>query len=153
LRAIDPDAWRSRVAFLPQRPYLAPRAEVRHAIHFLAPDATDDSIRRALDRVGLTTALETRIETLSTGQRQRVALARLLCRNAELYVLDEPDANLDRAGITLAAGIVRELAKTKMVVLAAHTQELLEAADRVVVLEGGRVVRDEARVARALALP
>jgi ABC-type multidrug transport system fused ATPase/permease subunit len=142
---IDADDWRRRVAFLPQRPYFPPRADVRRAIRFLAHDASDDKIQKVLDRLELRVGLHVRVETLSVGQRQRVALARALCRDAAIYVLDEPDANLDRAGIGLVAGIVRELASTKMIVVAAHTQELLEAADRIVVLEHGRVVRDEFR--------
>ncbi len=142
----DVDDWRSRIAFLPQRPYFPPRTDVRRAVRFLAPDASDAMIRSALGRVGLHgVALDARVEALSVGERQRVALARVLCRDAALYILDEPDANLDRAGIALVADLVRELAATKMIVIAAHTPELLEAADQIVVLERGRVVRDEVR--------
>ncbi len=148
LDEVDADAWRSRLAFLPQRPYLPPRANVRDAIQWLAPEADDARILCALDRVGLAPSLrrvasnplDVRADSLSVGERQRVALARLLCRDAELVVLDEPDANLDRAGIALVAGVLRELARTRMVVFAAHTPELLDIAERVVTLDGGRVV-------------
>ncbi|MGA7123417.1 MAG: ABC transporter ATP-binding protein [Polyangiaceae bacterium] len=146
LEDIDLEDWRGQIAFLPQRPYFPPRVDVRRAIRFLAPDASEERMKSALERVGLHGAsLDSTVETLSVGQRQRVALARVLCRDASLYVLDEPDANLDRAGILLVASLVRELATTKMVVLAAHTPELLDAADRIVILERGRVVRDEVR--------
>ena len=74
------------------------------------------------------------------GQRQRVALARLLCRDAELFLLDEPDANLDRAGIALVTELLRELSGRAMVAFAAHTPDLLAGADRVVTLDAGRVV-------------
>ena len=84
--------------------------------------------------------LDVRVDSLSIGERQRVALARLLCRDASLFLLDEPDANLDRAGIVLVAELIRELAGRGMVAFAAHTPELLEIADRVVVLKDGRVV-------------
>jgi ATP-binding cassette, subfamily C, bacterial CydD len=145
---VDLDAWRRNIAFLPQRPYLPPRADVRRAISWLAPDTTDDSILRALDRVGLLSALRrggadplsVRVDALSVGERQRVALARLLCRDAPIYVLDEPDANLDRAGIALVAHVIRELGQKGRVVFAAHTPELLAVADVVVTLDGGRVV-------------
>jgi ABC-type multidrug transport system fused ATPase/permease subunit len=154
LREIDADAWTACVAFLTQRPYLPPRSDVRAAVHFLAPDAADERIERALDRVGLLEFLRTvaehplavRVDTLSVGQRQRVALARLLCQDASLVLLDEPDANLDRAGIALVAELVRELAGKRMVAVAAHSAELLEVADRVVELKNGRVIRDEPRV-------
>jgi ATP-binding cassette, subfamily C, bacterial CydD len=143
----DTDSWRKNVAFLPQRPYLPPRSSVRRAVRWLAPEVTDDRILRELDHVGLLASLarsgseplEVRVDTLSAGERQRVALARVLCRDAPLLVLDEPDANLDRSGIAVVAGIVRDLARERMVVFAAHSPELLEAAGRVVHLERGRV--------------
>jgi ABC-type transport system involved in cytochrome bd biosynthesis fused ATPase/permease subunit len=150
---LDVDDWRRTIAFLPQRPYLPPRADVRAAVRWLAPDADDARILRSLDRVGLlaslhresSKALDARVDSLSVGQRQRVALARLLCRDASLFLLDEPDANLDRGGIALVADILRELAGRGLVVFVAHTPELLEVADRVVTLQGGRVLRDESR--------
>jgi ABC-type multidrug transport system fused ATPase/permease subunit len=150
---LDAESWRARIAFLAQRPYLPQRSTVRGAVRLLAPGATDRRILEALDRVGLLPALRRMgseplavpIDTLSTGLRQRVALARLLCRDAELFLLDEPDANMDRAGIALVANIVRELAVKRFVVLAAHTPDLLEVADRVITLDAGRMVRDECR--------
>jgi ABC-type multidrug transport system fused ATPase/permease subunit len=148
LAELDGEAWRGRIAFLPQRPYLPPRSDVRRAVRWLAPDADDARIRAALERVGLLPALarltddplSAPVDSLSVGQRQRVALARMLCRGADLFILDEPDANLDRAGIALVADLARELAQNGMVVLAAHTAELLQVADKVVMLEDGRVV-------------
>ena len=158
LAEVDADVWRARIAFLPQRPYLPPRSDVRAAIRLLAPHASDTRILDALDRVGVLPALlrvgpdplAIGVDSLSVGQRQRIALARMLCRDAVLFLLDEPDANLDRAGIALVVDIVRELSRQRMVMLAAHTPELLALADRVVTLDGGRVVRDEA--ARPLAM-
>jgi ABC-type bacteriocin/lantibiotic exporter with double-glycine peptidase domain len=149
---LDPEAWRARIAFLPQRPYLPQRSDVRSAIHLLAPRASETRILAALDRVGILPALRRAgpdplavgVDSLSVGQRQRIALARMLCRDAVLFLLDEPDANLDRAGIALVVDIVRELSRQRTVMLAAHTPELLALADRVVTLDGGRVVRDEA---------
>jgi ABC-type transport system involved in cytochrome bd biosynthesis fused ATPase/permease subunit len=84
--------------------------------------------------------LDVLVDTLSAGQRQRVALARFLCRDASLFVLDEPDANLDRAGVTLVAELLLELKTRGIVVFAAHAEELLRVADTVVALDGGRVV-------------
>jgi ABC-type transport system involved in cytochrome bd biosynthesis fused ATPase/permease subunit len=154
LHETDADSWRAGVAFLAQRPYLPPRSNVREAVCFLVPEATDAKIHEALDRVGLLTSmgsavrdpLAVRVDTLSVGQRQRVALARLLCQDARLVLLDEPDANLDRAGTAMVAAVIRDLARTSMVALAAHSADLLEVADRVVLLDDGRVVRDDANV-------
>ncbi len=57
-------------------------------------------------------------------------------------VLDEPDANLDRAGIALVVEIIRDLAKDRRILVAAHTPELLAAAERVVILHEGCVVTE-----------
>jgi ABC-type multidrug transport system fused ATPase/permease subunit len=147
----DGDAWRARAAFLPQRPYMPLQADVRRAIRWLAPAAPDARMRNALDRVGLLDALErsgsdplgVRMESLSVGQRQRVALARTLCSGASLYLFDEPDANLDRAGIAMVAALVRDLARDATVIFAAHTPDLVSAASGVIRLEGGRIVPQE----------
>ncbi len=152
LEALDPETWRGRTALLSQRPYLPPRVDIRRAVRWPASEASDARILGALDRVGLLPALQRRaqgrggdplavgVDALSVGQRQRVALARLLCRDADLFLLDEPDANLDAAGIALVASLVRELGARGMVAFAAHTPELLRAADRVVALDAGRVL-------------
>jgi ABC-type multidrug transport system fused ATPase/permease subunit len=164
LEKIDIDAWRQRVAFMPQRPYLPWRSDVRQAVSWLAPGSSDERIVRALDRVGLSTSvrrggsdpLTVKVDTLSVGERQRVALARMLCRDAGLFVLDEPDANLDRAGIAMVAGVLRDLGRRCTVIVAAHTPELVSVADRLISLEGGRVVDDPAwttRVDRRTARP
>jgi ABC-type multidrug transport system fused ATPase/permease subunit len=148
LAQVDADAWRRQVAFMPQRPYLPPRSDVAQAVRWLAPGADDQRVLRALDRVGILPSLQrggrdplkVRVDTLSVGERQRIALARLLSRDASLFVLDEPDANLDRAGIALVADVLRELAREHGVIFAAHTPELLGVAAHVVTLEGGHVV-------------
>ncbi len=147
LADLEADAWRARVAFLPQRPYLPPRADVRSAVGWPLAGASEERIVAALDRVGLLPVLRragsdplaVRVDSLSVGERQRVALARMLCRDASLFLLDEPDANLDRAGIVLVAELLRELGGRGMVAFAAHTPELLAVAGRVVVLDQGRV--------------
>jgi ABC-type transport system involved in cytochrome bd biosynthesis fused ATPase/permease subunit len=82
-----------------------------------------------------------------------VAIARVLAYPAGLYLLDEPDANLDRAGIERLAEILRELSKRATVIVAAHTPEIIAIADHVVVLEHGRVVREEHRRAPVTEAP
>jgi ABC-type multidrug transport system fused ATPase/permease subunit len=138
LDALDASAWRRAVAYLPQRPYLRDDDTVRDAIRFLVPDASDDAIRRELDRVALLEALDrrhaddplsARVGALSAGQRQRLALARVLCRKAPIVLFDEPDANLDADGIALVARLVRELARDRMVAVAAHSDGFAAVAD------------------------
>jgi len=149
LEGVDADVWRRRIAFMPQRPYFPWRSDVREAVRWLAP-ASDDRIIQSLHRAGVFGSLRrggrdplsVKVDTLSIGERQRIALARMLCRDAALFVLDEPDANLDRAGISAVAGVLRDLAREHIVVIAAHTPDLLAVADRVVTLEAGCVVQD-----------
>ncbi|HVJ93460.1 MAG TPA: ATP-binding cassette domain-containing protein [Labilithrix sp.] len=145
LADFDPREWRTKIAYLSQRPFLPNTASLREAIRFLAPTATDGEMARALSRVGLWdrlteeskhAPLDILVGSLSAGQRQRVAMARVLVQEAEVVLLDEPDANLDRAGVKLLGGILRELATTSMVVFIAHDEDLLAAADHVVRLGG-----------------
>jgi ABC-type multidrug transport system fused ATPase/permease subunit len=156
LEEADGDRWRAHVAFLPQRPFLPPRATVAEAVRWLDARIEDGRIRRELDRVGMLgalardrrDALTVPVSTLSVGERQRIALARLLCSDASLFVLDEPDANLDPAGIGVVTDVIRSLANDRMIVLAAHTPELLRAASQTLILDAGRVVsRDSALLA------
>ncbi len=139
LSSLDLSAWRRSLAYLPQRPYLSDQATVRQAIRLVAPYATDDAVLAALRRVellpvlaarGSASPLSVRVGTLSAGQKQRLALARVLSVNASVLILDEPDANLDRSGLDLVARIVRE--QKGMVALAVHAPELVALGDVVV---------------------
>ncbi len=129
LREADVVGLRARAVLLPQRPYVGePHTTVRGSFA-LAGEALDDAVMVAsLERVGLrdVARLDRRIGELSVGQRQRLALARVLVADADLVLLDEPDANLDREGVALVRDLVVELsAKGRRVAVAAHGTELL----------------------------
>ncbi|WP_394837839.1 ATP-binding cassette domain-containing protein [Pendulispora rubella] len=150
LAELDLDAWRKSVAYVAQRPFLPARGSVREAFAIVSPDAVDAVIERALARVGLLEVLVRRqpeqpltvdVGALSVGERQRLALARVLANDKPLVLLDEPDANLDKAGVEMLAKLVHELSSEgRMVGIAAHTDEIIRLGDRVVVLDRGRVV-------------
>lgn len=143
LRDFDRSAWRKRIGYLPQRPHLAQRWTISLAMSFTTPDLDEPSMEKALRRVGVWDrigSLSTKVGTLSAGERQRVALARVLARDVQIFFLDEPDANLDVAGISMVGEIVRELAQRgALVVFAAHTPELLQAADVLLTVNEGRI--------------
>lgn len=133
LSLLDPLALRRNVGYLPQRSHLGPPyATVREAMNLLG-DVSDASIRAALADVDVLAVLEGRgvdpldvaVGELSTGQRQRLALARLLAGGGEVLLLDEPDANLDASGVQRLGKLVAKLvASGKMVAVAAHGTEL-----------------------------
>ncbi len=97
--------------------------------------AIDDEIERM--PMGYHTLIGDMGSTLSGGQKQRVILARALCRTPDLLFLDEATSHLDGANEKLVNDAVRALGLTKIIV--AHRAETIASADRVLVLEGGRV--------------
>jgi ATP-binding cassette subfamily C protein CydD len=147
LRDLDLAVFRRSVAYLAQRPFLPDRMTVSQAIFLIAPDAAPDAIEATLTRLALWPVLVRRAErapldvklgALSAGEKQRVAIARVLLRDAPLLLLDEPDANLDAEGVALVGDVLREESRKRMVVFAAHDPLLLARADRLVSFEGGR---------------
>jgi len=106
-------------------------------------DGAEQRVARALDRLAVPARLvDQRASTLSQGQRRRVALAALVVRRPDLWLMDEPHAGLDQAGRDLVDGLVAEaVAAGGTVVVSSHELERVAAlSPRVVTLAGGRVV-------------
>jgi thiol reductant ABC exporter CydD subunit len=142
MAAMDLDAWRAQVAWVPQRPHLFARS-IAENIRIARPDATDDEVGAAIAAAGLEevvarlpmgpeTVLGHEGAGLSVGERQRVALARAFVRDAPLLLLDEPTANLDGRTEENVLGAVRRLTAGRTVLMVAHRPSLLTLADRVV---------------------
>jgi ATP-binding cassette subfamily B protein len=121
----------------------APRVEDRTAIEKAAIEGDADSILRELPK-GYDTQLGRWFggEQLSIGQWQRVALARAFMRQSGLLVLDEPTAALDAESEARIFDRFRELARGRTAILVTHRFSTVRMADRIVVLEEGRVVED-----------
>jgi thiol reductant ABC exporter CydD subunit len=145
----DPAAWRSQVAWVPQRPTLF-RGSIADNIRLGDAAADDSRVRAAAVSAGadafirgLPAGYETVVgdggRTLSTGQRRRIALARAFLRDASLVVLDEPTADLDPASAGLVRDAVERLRGGRTVLLIAHEEGLVGHADRAVKLVGGRI--------------
>jgi ABC-type multidrug transport system fused ATPase/permease subunit len=147
LADLDRHALGAEVAFLSQEAALPETSTVASAMAVLAPEAGADAWRRALEGVELWSVLvekspgaplEVTVGALSAGQRQRVALARVLCREAPLVFLDEPDASLDAEGLEVLARVVRERKGRQMFAIAAHSPRLAALADVLVDLDPAR---------------
>ena len=157
LARCEPAAWRSRVAWVPQKPTLF-RGTVADNIRLGAADVTDSEVRAAAAAAGaddFVRALPGGYDTvvgdggrpLSAGEVRRVALARAFLRDAPLAVLDEPTADLDPESAEIVAGAVERLLADRTVLLVTHRPDLEARADRVVRLAGGRILEASAPAA------
>jgi len=146
----DPAAWRAQIAWVPQQPTLF-RGTVADNIRLGDAGAGDERVRAAAELAGadafvleLPEAYETVVgdggRPLSSGERRRIALARAFLRAAPLVILDEPTADLDAASAEAVGEAVSRLGEGRTVLLIAHRPELALRADRVVTLDGGRIV-------------
>ncbi|MFF5552047.1 thiol reductant ABC exporter subunit CydD [Streptomyces olivaceoviridis] len=142
LAGLDLAEWRSRVAWVPQRPHLY-AGTIAENVRLARPDADDGAVRRALRDAGaweFVTALPEGVDTvlgedgagLSAGQRQRLALARAFLADRPVLLLDEPTAALDGGTEGEVVAAVRRLAAGRTVLLVVHRPALLGVADRVV---------------------
>ncbi|MFD5552686.1 thiol reductant ABC exporter subunit CydD [Streptomyces sp. NPDC127068] len=153
LARLDLEAWRTRLAWVPQRPHLF-AASVADNIRLGCPDATDaevrraaraasaDSFVRALPR-GYDTLLGEDGAGLSAGQRQRIALARAFLVDAPILLLDEPTAHLDPESEAAVTRATVRLMRGRTSVVVAHRTSLLPHADRIVTVRAGRLVAPE----------
>ncbi|MFE4409200.1 thiol reductant ABC exporter subunit CydD [Streptomyces sp. NPDC056821] len=146
LADVDLEQWRSRIAWVPQRPHLY-AGTIAENVRLARPDADDAAVRGALADAGaleFVDALPEGLDTLlgedgaglSAGQRQRLALARAFLADRPVLLLDEPTAALDGATEAEVVDAVRRLSAGRTVLLVVHRPALLDVADRVVRLDG-----------------
>jgi ATP-binding cassette subfamily B protein len=152
LRDLDPTAYRQRLGYVPQEPFLF-TGTVGDNVAYGRPDATYEEIERVCREVGLATwvdaqpdgydtQLAERGRSLSAGQRQLVCLARALLVDPAVLLLDEATATLDLAAEAIVTRAIDVVAEGRTSIVIAHRLQTARAADRILVVDAGRIVED-----------
>jgi ATP-binding cassette subfamily B protein len=149
IATVDPAELRGRIGLVPQDPVIF-GASARENIRYGRPSASDGEIRHAvraaaadfLDELpqGLDTFLGEKGVRLSGGQRQRVAIARAILRDAPILLLDEATSALDAEVEAAVQHALAVLARDRTTLVVAHRLATVRRADRIVVIEAGRIV-------------
>ncbi|WP_051716361.1 ABC transporter ATP-binding protein [Streptomyces bikiniensis] len=141
---------RSLIGVVAQDTYLF-HGTVRENLLLARPHATDDEVQRAVNAAraadfitrlpqGLETVVGERGLKLSGGERQRIAIARALLKDAPVLVLDEPTSSIDAANEAEITRTLGEVTRGRTTVVIAHRLSTVRDADRIVVMDSGRIV-------------
>jgi ATP-binding cassette subfamily B protein len=152
LRTVTIGSLRRQLGVVPQEPFLF-AGTIRDNIAFAQPAATDDEVWEALRAVGLEdlvermpqglgTEVHERGQSLSSGERQLIALARAFMARPRVLVLDEATSNLDLASETKIEAALDVLLQGRTAILIAHRLSTAMRADRIVVVDDGQLVEE-----------
>jgi ATP-binding cassette subfamily B multidrug efflux pump len=150
VRGVTMRSLRRQVGLVLQEPVLF-AGSVAHNIRYARPDATDAEIEAAARAVGLydmveklPQAFETPVNErgvgMSIGQRQLISFARVLIADPRILVLDEATASLDTGTELIVQQAIREVTRGRTAIIIAHRLSTIRDADRIIVLEQGRIV-------------
>jgi ATP-binding cassette subfamily B protein len=150
--AADPIALRARMALVPQEPTIF-AASVADNIRYGRPNASPDEIRKAAELAaadsfidalpeGYDTPLGERGVNLSGGQRQRIAIARAILKNAPILLLDEATSALDAESEQAVQVALDHLMAGRTTLVIAHRLATIRSADRILVMDDGRIVEE-----------
>jgi ATP-binding cassette subfamily C protein CydD len=150
ISGVPVEEWRENLALVPQRPHLF-YGSVLENIRLARPAATHEEVERAAELAGAAkfirglpegyeTPIGERGARLSGGEAQRVAIARAFLKDAPILVMDEPTSSLDPESERALRAALERLSRGRTVLVVAHRMNTVRGADRIVVVEGGRVV-------------
>lgn len=143
------EVWRENLALVPQRPYLF-YGSVLENILIARPDASREDVERAAELAGAAefiqrlphrydTQIGERGARLSGGEAQRVAIARAFLKDAAVLIMDEPTSSLDPESERLIRDALERLTRGRTVLVVAHRLNTVHGADRIAVLDDGRL--------------
>ena len=146
-------AWQDHLSYIPQDPYLLADT-IAANIRFYRPDESDEDLKQAAESEGLSHWIETLADGYATrigeggrgisgGQAQRIALARtLIDTNRSIWLFDEPTAHLDIETEAELKETLVPLFKNRLVIFATHRLHWLNQMDRVIVVDGGKIIAE-----------
>lgn len=152
LKSMSRPEFRKMIALVPQETAIFADT-ARENIRFGRPGATDEEVKRAAeaaDADGFLSAMPDGYDTLvgergvmlSGGQRQRISVARAILRKAPILLLDEATASLDAESETAVQAALDALSRNQTILIIAHRLATVKKADRILVLEEGRIVAE-----------
>lgn len=150
LKAISADNWREHISYVPQNPYLF-AGSIAENIRLGRPSATLEEVKSAAQEAlahdfieGFPNSYETHLgeggTRLSGGQAQRIAIARAFLHNTPLLILDEATSNLDPKSEYEVQLALKRLMQGKTALIIAHRLSTIREADRILVMNQGRIV-------------
>jgi ATP-binding cassette subfamily B protein len=154
IRRLALDQYRRHIGVVPQEPFLF-SGTVRDNVRYGWPDATDDEVREAAMRIsggdwladlpaGLDTDVGERGANLSMGQRQLVALARVLLKAPAILILDEATASVDPFTEAQIQEGLEMVMRDRTAIVIAHRLSTVKNADRIIVMDHGRIIEEGA---------
>jgi ATP-binding cassette subfamily B protein len=148
-RETDPAEWRARFAYVPQEAPIF-SGDAAGNVRFGRTEASEQDVREALKKAeafafleprgGLAAEVGAKGRSLSGGERQRIAIARALVRGAPVMLLDEATSALDAANERLVQKALDQASEGRTTLVIAHRLATVRRADRIVVMDQGRVV-------------
>ena len=128
--------FKTKIGFLFQNFALVENKTVKENLRLVKRDCKNDvSIEEALQIVDLSDKLNQKIYTLSGGEQQRIALARLMIKKCDIILADEPTGSLDKKNSDMVMDILKSLNKKgKTIIIVTHDEEIKKSGKRVVEL-------------------
>lgn len=151
LNTIDKGQWRKNLAWLGQDPQLF-YGSIRENISMGDTSLSDEKIQESLEKVGIWDFISEKelgldhligeqMAGLSVGQAQRIALARALTKNAQLFLLDEPTASLDQHSEQVIFNTIAKATQNMSSIMISHRLDQLQNISKIIVLDKGKIVQ------------